>query len=177
MIKCDKVWESVRKCEKVWESVRKCEKVWESVRNCEKLWESKKKYYKVWESVSNYEKLSKSTEHKKELKKLRKKVPHIIWEAKLLVCTSNAECCLSIFWDLHSAICYSAFDNVCCFVLFGAHFIYRLLLIHMSWVTFEKFLFGFLTTFLVHFLGVVVVGGWGCKVFLSTALPLSKSRA
>ncbi len=72
-----------------------------------------------------------------------------------------------------SEIFYSAFDNVYCLILFGALFTYQLLLIHMSRVTFEKFLFGFLTTFLVHFLGV---WGWGVcvKVFLSTALPLSK---
>jgi len=41
-------------------------------------------------------------------------------------------------------------------------------------VPFGKFLFGFWTTFLVHFLGVGGGGGGGVKVFLSTALPLSK---
>ncbi len=113
-----------------------------------------------------YENICKSTEYKKELKKLRKNATHKL-KAKILVRTSYAKCSLSICWDLHSAIFYSAFDNVCCLILFGAHFMYRLLLIHMSKVTFEKFLFGFLTTFLVPFLGW---WGGGVKVFLSTAL-------
>ncbi len=60
----------------------------------------------------------------------------------------------------------------------GAHFMYRLLLIHISRVTFEKSLFGFLTKFLAHFLGL----GWGwgrggVKVFLSTAFQKVKVKS
>ncbi len=68
---------------------------------------------------------------------------------------------------------YLAFDNVCCWILCGAHFMYQLLLIHMSRITFKKFVFFFLTTFWSIFWWW---GGVRVKVFLSTALPLSKCQ-
>ncbi len=88
--------------------MRKNDKEQERTREGKKVREIMRKYEKVhW--------VWKRTEI------IEKKVQQISWETQFLVLIPCAECCLSIYWELHSANFYSAYNNDCYLILFHTH--------------------------------------------------------